>query len=172
MARPVGSKNIKWDKDRLYELYHVQGLNSNEVGEKLGGIPGAAVRIAMHRLGIPVRTLSEATRGERHYAYKGRTKTSTGYWEVYMPEHHRANKRHKVYEHILVWEKANGYLLPDGLVIHHLNGIKTDNRPENLVAIATKRHNKWIPILQKRIRQLEKELGQLRRCSQEVMELV
>jgi len=62
-----------------------------------------------------------------------------------------------VYEHILVWEKANGRPLPDGYVVHHLNGLKYDNRPENLVAIPKGKHHfrLFYMELQKRIRQLE-----------------
>jgi hypothetical protein len=168
MSRPIGSKNMKWDKEAIYDLYHKQGLNSNEVGKKLGAT-GSAVRIAMYKLGIPTRTLSEATKGERHYAWQGgKTKTSTGYIELYMPEHHRANSRRRVYEHVIVWEKSHNRLLKDNEIIHHLNGIKTDNRPENLAAMTNSEHRLWIPKLQMRIRELEKEL---KRCSQEVMEL-
>lgn len=39
----------------------------------------------------------------------------------------------RTYEHILVAEKALGKRLPKGAEVHHVNEIRTDNRPENLV---------------------------------------
>ena len=52
---------------------------------------------------------------------------------VYAPDHPRATTAGKyVFEHILVAEEMLGrYLLPDER-IHHRNGVRDDNRPENL----------------------------------------
>ncbi len=66
-------------------------------------------------------------------------------------------------EHILVWEQANNKSLPKGWLIHHLNGIRDDNRIENLVAMPRKRHNLKLAFepYEQRIRQLEAEIKKL-----------
>lgn len=62
----------------------------------------------------------------------GRTRHKKGYVMVYTPGHPRAVTGNYVFEHILVAEELLGrYLMPDER-IHHRNGIRNDNRPENL----------------------------------------
>lgn len=63
----------------------------------------------------------------------GRSKHKAGYLIVWKPDHPRARTGvGYVFEHILVMEDLLGrYLLPDETV-HHRNGIKDDNRSQNL----------------------------------------
>jgi hypothetical protein len=60
-------------------------------------------------------------------------------------------------EHIIVWEQAHNKTLPKNWVVHHINGIKSDNRIENLTAMARNKHTNWtlLRIAQQRIRELE-----------------
>jgi hypothetical protein len=62
----------------------------------------------------------------------GRTVHKRGYVMLWAPEHPRAGRGIYVFEHILVMEERLGrYLLPEESV-HHVNGVRDDNRPENL----------------------------------------
>lgn len=84
---------------------------------------------------------SEARKGEKASNWNGGVKkTKKGYRLVLCPEHHRADSAGYVMEHIFVWEKESGIPLPDNCCVHHLNGIKDDNRIENLSVMLRKAH--------------------------------
>lgn len=63
----------------------------------------------------------------------GRSVASHGYVLIRVGvEHHLADVRGYAYEHRLVAEEKIGRRLRRGEIVHHVNGLKDDNRPENL----------------------------------------
>ena len=107
-------------------------------------------------------------KGKDSPTWKGGKFTSYGYVYVYCPEpnprRRKQNKHGEYYiaEHILKWEKANKMPLPANHIVHHINGIRHDNRPQNLLALPRGSHSGYEvqKALQKRIRELESILEQ------------
>lgn len=62
------------------------------------------------------------------------TRIKDGYVMHWFPHHPRLNKKNNgwVFEHILVVERVIGRFLLPGEEVHHKNGVRHDNRPENL----------------------------------------
>ena len=79
--------------------------------------------------------------GSNHPNWKGGIKKhGEGYIEIYSPNHPFRSKQNYVFEHRLVMEKHLGRYLKKWEQIHHKNGIKTDNREENLEIVINKKH--------------------------------
>ncbi len=83
--------------------------------------------------GIPRRRKRGPRSPKHHGSWKGgRHIDKTGYVLIRQPTHPHANSGGYVREHRLVMEQMIGRLLDPAEVVHHKNGQKQDNRPENL----------------------------------------
>ena len=86
------------------------------------------------------KKMSEAKKENRYRWRGGRIKSSSGYILIHQPDHPNCQKRGYVLEHRLVIEKFLGRYLKSWETVHHLNGIKDDNRLENLQIVFRKKH--------------------------------
>ena len=71
-------------------------------------------------------------RGPLSPRWKGGRTIVGGYVHILMPEHPRAKKTGYMLEHRIVMERMLGRFLEPWEEVHHKNGVKTDNSPENL----------------------------------------
>ena len=94
----------------------------------------------MKRYGDPLE-VSEWAKGNRAVSAKwnarkrqvgDRSRTDDGYVYLYLPESPMANVRGQVFEHRAVVAERLGRPLLSTESVHHINGIKDDNRPDNL----------------------------------------
>lgn len=98
---------------------------------------GIYIRTKQHR-----KILSEAQKrignkppvfsGNKSSNWKGGKIFRSGYIFVKKPEHPFSGKQGYIAEHRLIMEKYLERYLTKKEVVHHINGIKTDNRIENL----------------------------------------
>lgn len=84
--------------------------------------------------------LSHGRKGNKNKLFKPEGTNASGYILIYMPDHPHAGVKGKVYEHRLVMEKFLGRYLNSDEIVHHKNGIKADNRIENLEVLSNKEH--------------------------------
>ena len=122
-------KNYNW----LYKMYITNDLSQKSIA-KICGVNQSMIHRFLVRFNIPRRKFCGRS-GKLCSRYKGGViKTSQGYIHILSHNHPRVkNKKYKyVPQQILIVEKyLNRYLSLEESV-HHINGIKDDNRIENL----------------------------------------
>lgn len=166
--KPRRKLRKRLDLDLIKSLYVDKQLTAEEIAKQFH-CSRTAICYRLHRMGC-MRTDTEAlkvayARGRINQKKDSRkTCLSGGYIMIWKPECLLANKTGYVREHRLVWQETHNEPLPENWVVHHINGIKTDNRPDNLVAYPRGKHDKLIPLMAERIRKLEIENRQLQRA--------
>lgn len=105
------------------------GRTQESIAAELGVSP-TSVRNHLQRAATPTRVYRNPASG------KGRHKTGEGYvWAKVTPDHPMfgmANIGGYIPEHRLVMAESLGRLLLSSETVHHKNGVKDDNRVENL----------------------------------------
>ena len=125
----------------------------------------SSISHALKKFGIPIRTHDEQIKAfkEKH-GYK-KWINDSGY--VMMRVNGKA-----VREHRFIMEQKLGRPLLKTEGVHHVNGIRTDNREENLV-LTTQQHGGWTlkKVLEARIADLEAEIFYMKEVARTHMPL-
>jgi len=86
-----------------------------------------------HRRKIGLASKGRINR-EKNPKWNGGISYNGDYILIFSPDHPYRTHNNYVLEHRLVVEKMIGRFLKKSERVHHLNGIKKDNRPQNLMA--------------------------------------
>lgn len=115
--------------DEAYKVY-LEGYSLDQVAQQLN-VTRQCVFKAFKKRGFMLRGVNYQPK----QVYDGKTFTlrNHGYFSL------TTGKRTLM--HRYVWEKEKG-AIPDNYDIHHLNGIKSDNRIENLECLSKSEHTK------------------------------
>lgn len=108
----------------------------NEFVKECGGNP---YKPYLSELAIKNKIL--AKKGKRSSHWKGgKHKDKWGYIQIWMPEHPNSKMAGYIHEHRLVMSKHLGRPLTSNEFVHHKNGIKDDNRLQNLELMTKQVH--------------------------------
>lgn len=140
-------KGKAWTKDQIeYVIIHYPYERAEDVGNALGRSAGAVMHIARNN-GVHKdpealsKIMSVSNSGANSGNFNGYRARKNGYILRYVPDHPCANSRGYIGEHRLVVEEHLGIILPKEFVVHHLNGVKDDNRIENLAVMTIGAHS-------------------------------
>ena len=157
-------------KDDLYQLYSIENKTDKEISllygmkrryikylrSKFGIFPTPEqVSLRKSRAMLGKKNPNFGKRGKKHHFFGKRKERChnwkggvyyhpEGYTYIFSPDHPFHNATNYVYEHRLVIEKKLGRFLKPKEACHHINKIKGDNRPENLMTFKTQAaHNSF-----------------------------
>jgi hypothetical protein len=130
-------KKLTASKDELRKDYIDDGMSLEKMSNKYG----VSIAVLLRRFSkddIKTRRAGPQS-GEKNFRWKGGVIRNRGYRWIYSKGHPYAPKIGYLPEQVLVMEKVLGRYLEKQERVHHKNGVKSDNRPENLTVFPTDR---------------------------------
>jgi hypothetical protein len=136
------------DKEWLRRKYIDEQRSAKEIAEMVGSSVGN-IKSALAILGVKTRNAKEALAvkypdgrfGDKAANWKGGKVLNNGYIFVYAPDHPAATPDNPhVQEHRLVMEKVLGRYLREDEVVHHRDGDRQNNDPDNLEVKSRAQH--------------------------------
>lgn len=156
-----------WTSDEIEKLIRMYPYLSNEdlskiFNRSIGSIQHKASRLKLKKDKDVSSLIRGKTReGEKCCNWKGGKKINRkGHVLVLRKGHPMADKQGYVLEHRLVMAEYLGRMLRSDEIVHHKNGIKTDNRIENLEIMTNSEHTKLHHIGSKRSKETREKIRQ------------
>lgn len=137
-------------KELLTEMYWNKRMTLKQIGDEIGITDSYMTRL-FRKLNIEQRKygywlhdrpkiLGTIKIGNDIHNITGKQKSKKGYISLCVKTHPFAGKDRMVFEHRLVMEQHLERYLKPNEIVHHINGIKNDNRIENLQVMDHGKH--------------------------------
>ena len=147
---PLRLRAVNLNPEEVIAAYKA-GESIRELAKRLG-CSTMPIRDMLYKTATPTRRIDYRIVGRQYpkrvatYNADGRRKSGriidwNGYVRILDPNHDGPGTPYW-FEHRLVWEAAHSRQLLPNERVHHINGMKTDNRPENLVALTHGAHSR------------------------------
>lgn len=156
-----------WTNDEIDKLKRMYPYLSNKDLSKILSRSVESIQHKASRLKLKKdKDVNRLIRGkvreaERCCNWKGGRKINKkGHVLVLRKGHPMADKQGYVLEHRLVMAEHLGRILKSDEIVHHINGIKTDNRIENLKIMTNAEHTKLHHIGSKRNEETREKIRQ------------
>jgi IS30 family transposase len=152
-TRPFTEKGrVSWNKGIPMRKSSREKLSKSHMGKKLS---------LEHRNKV-IKTLQYGQKGAENPMWnEGKYINPSGYVYLRLADHPHKQSNGYMAEHRYVVEQLLGRYLTKWEHVHHINGIKGDNRPENLELVNAQTHN-LITMMEIRIKELETEVNDLK----------
>lgn len=142
-------KEENWSECEIAKLKEVYPFLSNKqisllMNRSIGSIQHKATRLGIKKdkeANKIVRSLARSG-ANSHLWNGGKTKDKEGHILVLRKGNPMADKRGYVMEHRLIMSEHLGRVLNPDEIVHHKNGIKDDNRIENLEIMSNGEHTR------------------------------
>ncbi len=128
--------NTKWRGTRVYWFCQCDCGKQKEISTQSLISPSHRSKVGGHNTwscGCLKSDIGKTRMGSNHPMWKGgRYVNADGYVKIYAKDHANASGNGYVSEHTLIMSQQLGRPLLKSEAVHHKNGVKADNRIENL----------------------------------------